>query len=327
MRNSTIQSEPVSSDSQIKRSFFSHLWNFLWRIGRIIIPTYIGIIILAFLFESRLVYHPTKLSHNNPSVKMFPEGIPVDFSSEDGTRLRGELLLSSGRITQNTIPILFNHGNGKNIYHNRHWVFFNPRSEIKDDGVIFSDKMTSTEPDFALFFYDYRGYGLSDGSLGGGDLTQENVMKDARAARKWLAHRCGKEEKDVVLMGHSLGGSVTCQLACHSTPALVLFSTFNTVTDVAAAYLPLAPTKWLMRNTYDSEACLPKINAPLLQFHARRDFIVPYRFGKRLFNAYHGGEKEWVDVPPGYHDYELTQEHRDKIRQFIISNYKKYLGF
>ena len=56
--------------------------------------------------------------------------------------------------------------------------------------------------------FDYRGYGRSEGKPDEG-----GILQDARGPRAWLAQRAGIAEKDIVLMGRSLGGAVAVDLA------------------------------------------------------------------------------------------------------------------
>ena len=87
-------------------------------------------------------------------------------------------------------------------------------------------------------------------------------------------------------MGESLGGGVAVDLAAaDGARALVLISTFNRLPDVAAYHYPIFPVRLLMRTRLDSESKIPNYHGPLLQFHGRTDTIIPFAFGKKLFDA------------------------------------------
>jgi fermentation-respiration switch protein FrsA (DUF1100 family) len=133
----------------------------------------------------------------------------------------------------------------------------------------------------SVLMFDYRGYGRSEGQP-----NEKGILADARAARAWLAKREGIAEKDIVLMGESLGGGVAVDLAAaDDARALVLVSTYNRMPDVAAYHYPIFPVRLLMRTQLDSERKIPNYHGPLLQFHGRADSIIPFPLGQKLFDA------------------------------------------
>lgn len=252
-------------------------------------------ILLLFLGQRFVYFRPTKMPDVPPaeriSARFFPRGMPVtdvDFHSADGTRLNGMLLLSGDFVDENTITVLFCHGNGGWLASEAPWVFFNYRPGPAA---------------YAFFLFDYRAYGYSAGSWW--SLTEATFYADARAARKWLAEHVKKPETEVVLMGHSLGGAVAVELAQDGTPALVLCATFDSLPDVAAAHFPLLPVRMLVRDRFDSAAKIGSVSAPLLMFHGKNDRTVPISCGEKLFAAANEPKRfipldcEHDDIPRG----------------------------
>jgi hypothetical protein len=133
----------------------------------------------------------------------------------------------------------------------------------------------------AVLIFDYRGYGRSEGRP-----DEPGILADARAARAWLALRCGIPEREIVLMGESLGGGVAVDLAARDgAKALVLQNTFSSLPDAAAYHFPWVPVHWLMRTRFDSAAKIGHYHGPLLQCHGDVDRTVPYGLGQKLFEA------------------------------------------
>jgi fermentation-respiration switch protein FrsA (DUF1100 family) len=74
--------------------------------------------------------------------------------------------------------------------------------------------------------------------------------------------------------------------AAGSPPAgLVLRSTFSRLTDAAAWHFPWMPVRWLLVDRYPSVERITQVTCPILVLHGRRDTIIPFEMGERLFAA------------------------------------------
>ena len=126
---------------------------------------------------------------------------------------------------------------------------------------------------------DYRGYGKSTGSP-----SEEGTYRDALASWRWMVETRGIKPDEIVVLGESLGGPVACWIAALHTPrAVVLASTFTSVTDLGAEKYRLLPVRLLSRFKYDTRDCLSRVKAPVLIAHSPDDDIVPYAHGQALY--------------------------------------------
>ena len=136
------------------------------------------------------------------------------------------------------------------------------------------------EAGYGVLLVSYRGYGGNPGRP-----SEEGLYADGRAALAWLAE-AGVAPGRIVLYGESLGGGVAVQMASETrVGAVVLEAPFSSVTDIAAARMPLVPVRWLLRDRFDCAAKIASIGAPLLVLHGERDGVVPVRFGRKLYAA------------------------------------------
>ena len=86
-----------------------------------------------------------------------------------------------------------------------------------------------------------------------------------RAAARACAGRAEIPEREVVLLGESIGGAVAVDLAARDgAKALVLESTFDRLPDVAAYHVPWLPVRWLMQTRLVSAAEIGKYHACLV---------------------------------------------------------------
>jgi hypothetical protein len=217
------------------------------------------VLLIMMFFEEAFVFVPQRY----PAGDWHPQGIRFEdaqFQTADGVRLHGWFLPHDRPLA----TILFCHGNGGNITDRRDMV-----QSLHDWN------------DAAVLIFDYRGYGRSEGKP-----SEKGILADARAARAWLSSRTGVPEKEIVLMGESLGGGVAVDLAARDgAKALVLQSTFSSLADVAAHHMPWLPVRMLLHTRLDSASKIGQYHGPLLQCHSEADTIVPYRFGQKLFAA------------------------------------------
>jgi uncharacterized protein len=240
------------------------------------------------------------------SVIFQPRPFTVDDERRDDHRFENALIATNDGLQLHgwyqeaekpTAVVLYCHGNAGNISHRR-WVL-----------KLFREYLNST-----ILVFDYRGYGRSEGIP-----SEVGVLEDARAARRWLAKRAGVPESEIVLVGNSLGGAVAVDLAAKDgTRALVLENTFTSAPEVASSHLLGLPTRWLLKNRFDSENKIADYHGPLLQTHGDADSIIPIKLGRRLFRAAHE-PKQFVVVPGGGHNDPPKREYVQALRRFLES--------
>lgn len=212
------------------------------------------------------------------------------FTSADGTRLHGWF----AEAQSPTAVVLYCHGNAGNVAGLRPLLRFY-RAEL---GA-------------SVLAFDYRGYGRSEGTPG-----EAGVLADARAARAWLARRAGVAERDVVLVGRSLGGAVAVDLARDGARGLVLESTFTSMPDVADHHLWPLPARNLISTRLDSLSKVGSYRGPLLQSHGTADTLVPFAMAERL-HAAANEPKRFVAVPGGGHNDPPTRDYLLALRDFV----------
>lgn len=232
----------------------------------------VGVLMIC---EESLIFFPLRY----PEGDWEPEWLTFEdawFPSADGVRLHGWY---AGHEQARAV-VLFCHGNAGNVTHRAQRL--HALHELVGASVL---------------IFDYRGYGRSEGKP-----DEPGLLADARAARTWLARRAGVAERDVVLMGRSVGGAVAVDLAASDgARALVLESTFTSLPDMAAYHYPWLPVRRFLRTRFDSLAKIADYHGPLFQSHGDADTIVPYHFGRRLFDAANQ-PKRFLTIPGGDHN-------------------------
>lgn len=219
-----------------------------------------------------------------------PAGLDFEevwFTSADGTRLQGWFV----ERPQAKRAILYCHGNGEDISMNA------------DIAAQLAQAL-----DASVFLFDYRGYGHSEGTP-----SEAGCIADGLAAQRWLAERIGKQPRDIVVMGRSIGSGIATAVAAEqSARALVLINAFARLTDVAAHHYPWLPVRLMMTNQYDSVARIGHFAGPVFQCHGSADWIVPIAIGRELFDAAPTTHKQFVEFADrGHNDPEPTSFFRE----------------
>jgi fermentation-respiration switch protein FrsA (DUF1100 family) len=251
----------------------------------------------------KMTYFPDVADDLSPARLQLPTDRihAIQLKTGDGLTLNGWHFLAEGRspvdgAATGTEPpperpvALFFSGNGGNRAY-----------RVPEAGVL-----TRAGTDVLLF--DYRGYGDNPGSP-----SEQALADDARAVWRYATQNCHIASGRIVLYGESLGGAVATRLAAEMCAAgtppagLVLRSTFSTLADVAQHHYPLLPIKMLLQERYDSVERIAQVTCPILMLHGKRDTIVPYAQGRRLFmaapeRAADGTPKLFVELPHADHN-------------------------
>jgi uncharacterized protein len=262
----------------VKR-FIKNLWSskkFGWRITRVLVMLCAGLMVLLMAFEDKLIFFPAKYPEGFWSVENIPAGegeiIPriedCRFSTADGTSLHGWYCMPQRMTAGQFVPIsseivlLWFHGNAGNITHRYDMI----------GGLM--------ELPVRVFIIDYRGYGKSEGSP-----SERGLYLDARAAWDYLRTERGIPSERIIIFGKSLGSVPAVDLASKVESAgLIVQSGFTSASDMAASIFPFLPTM-LLRSKMDSISKIANVHCPKLFIHSPVDEVVPYKLGRRLFEA------------------------------------------
>jgi fermentation-respiration switch protein FrsA (DUF1100 family) len=223
---------------------------------------YLGLVALMFVFQRGLMYHPDR-DLPSPSEAGLSEASLVSLATGDGLSLKAWYKASPpGGKT-----LVLVHGNGAGLAHRAHKA-----KAFMDLG-------------FGFLLVGYRGFNGNPGSP-----SEDGLYADIRAAMAFLAAE-GAGPDRVVLYGESLGAAVAVQAALEAAGAgtpvagLILEAPFTSMADAAQHHYPFLPARWLVRDRYASIDKIAGVETRLLVFHGTADGVVPWAFGRRLYEA------------------------------------------
>ena len=199
------------------------------------------------------------------------------FYTEDGVRLSGWYVAPTDTPPQNYV--LFSHGRSGNI------------SSFKSQLLEFV-----RTHQVAVFAYDYRGYGKSQGQP-----SEAGLYLDADAASDWLCKHANLQPSDIVVMGRSLGAAVAIELACKDgAKALVVESGFTSFADIVQYHSRGLLTCKCCESKYDSQNKIGSYQGSIWISHGIDDKLVPYCQGVRLAEAATSQSTHFVQVAGGH---------------------------
>jgi fermentation-respiration switch protein FrsA (DUF1100 family) len=245
-------------------------------------------------FEHNQVFHPSRVMYATGAELGRPRE-DVYFDSSDGLRLNGWFFPAGTNTTGRALAVLLCHGNGGNISHRLDMV-----EALLSTGV-------------AVFVFDYRGYGLSQGRP-----SEPGTYHDGEAAYQWLLAK-GFAPADVLVFGESLGGGVAAELASRlPVGGLILQSTFTCIADIGADLFPWLPVRWLAEIKYDTLSKLSRVKAPVLVMHSRGDRLIRFQHSQKNFAA--------ANEPKLF--CELSGDHNDPLtnRSQFIADFTRFLA-
>ncbi|HEX8636825.1 MAG TPA: alpha/beta hydrolase [Pyrinomonadaceae bacterium] len=201
--------------------------------------------LLAFSFANKLIFQPQPSSYRDHSEI-------IKLTTANGERI-------SARFFQNPAAehtILFSHGNAEDL---GTAAFF--LEELRKAG-------------FAVFAYDYRGYGTSEGKP-----SEENAYQDAQAAYTYLTDEFKIPPEKIIAHGRSLGGAVALDLATRKKcGGLIVESSFVSAFRVVTKY-PIFPF-----DKFQNLQKISRVKCPVLFIHGKKDSLIPFWHAEQLFN-------------------------------------------
>jgi abhydrolase domain-containing protein 17 len=215
----------------------------------LVVVIYAALAVFALLFANRMMFMPPAAGYRAGGAEH------LTLRTADGVEISAVHL----PVEDATYTVLHSHGNAEDLGHIRPVL-----EEIRRAG-------------FAVFAYDYRGYGPGARTHGPSEL---GAYLDIEAAYRYLTTELGVAPERIIVHGRSLGGGPSTELALREPVAgLVLESSFTTAYRVLTR-LPLLPF-----DRFRNIAKLPAVGCPVLVIHGTRDRVIPFSHGPALLAA------------------------------------------
>ena len=239
------------------------------------------LIFLMWIFQRHLMYFPVS-TPLPPAESVLPGAEDVSFATGDGLVLAGYFVPAPAGENRAAV-IVFN----GNVGHRGYRI---PLAEaLYRRGL-------------AVLLFDYRGYGDNPGNP-----SESGLIEDGRAAVKYLSSRHDIHPDRIIYFGESLGAAVAVALAVERAPAaLVLRSPFSSMVRIGQIHYPFLPVGLMLKDTYESEERIRRVESPLLVIAGEADRIVPPQDSRRLFESANEPKRFHLVAGADHNDPELS---------------------
>jgi len=263
---------------------------------------YVGLLLLLFVSQRRLVYFPSRLAEATAQQRAERAGWErwTDASGAfHGWRGRHPAARRSGSTPGNRLLVF--HGNAGSAL-NRDY-YREGFTQLEGGGL------------WEVFVFEYPGYGARPGIPGEGTFSE--------AARAALAALLDEDARPIFLLGESIGSGVVAGLV-HETPHLiagvVLVTPFTSLVDAAAHHYPFVPAGLILRDRFEVLKPLSTYPGPLVVRIADRDEIIPAKMGRRLHENHPGPARLMVDERATHNtlDYRLEHPFWEEASTFLL---------
>lgn len=233
------------------------MWKKALKFIAFLLIGYLFIVGLLTLLQDQLIFHPSSELWDSPE-RLGLEWSEHRVETSEGVTLHGWMI---GDPSDKSV-VVYSHGNAGNI---------SGRVDIAGD---------IARQGTAVFLYDYRGYGKSEGSP-----SEDGIYKDGEAVVHYLRGSLNIATDRMIFFGRSLGGSVAARQAAEFEGAgLVLDSAFISGKEIATDIYPFIPG-FLIGVDFPVDDDLRQTKASrILILHARSDRIVPFHHGEKLYD-------------------------------------------
>lgn len=251
--------------------------------------SYLALVVIGVFLSDKLIFQPQRSSYKDSSEIL-------KLRTADGKTISAISLPNPAA----KVTLLYSHGNAEDIGDLRPWL----------------EKLHASG--FAVFAYDYHGYGTSEGVP-----SEKAAYSDIEAAYEYLTDTLHVPPQRIISYGRSVGNGASIDLASRKPIGGLVVQSGFTSAFVLLTKVPLVPF-----DKFRNVSKIPYVKCPVLVIHGRNDNVIPFYNGERLFEAAPEPKKSyWVDGA-GHNDLEWVAgaDLLERIKTFSEQLSQSYLA-
>lgn len=217
---------------------------------------YVILLAIVYFNQHEMLYHPHKPTHELAFYNI-DNAREIFLTTKDNVKLQ----VWYREPNKDQDMVIFLHGNAGNL----------------EDRA---DKLTQlAKMGYGFIIPAWRGFGKSEGFP-----SKEGLFNDAECVINYLKQENYKLNKNVIIIGESLGTGIATEMAVrHKFKGLFLITPYTSIADRAGELYPYLPTQFLTIDNFKVLANITKINQPLFIIHGTADNVIPYQHAEKIF--------------------------------------------
>ena len=262
--------------------------NFLLEIIIGILVIYASVLIVLFIFQRNLMYHPNENNYFGDKLEVEIE--KVNITTSDNINLLGWF---HNKDLKKFKTIVYFHGNAGKL----------------DNRIYKLNYFKNMDVNFLIIAW--RGFSGNKGKP-----SEHGLYEDGKSTIEWLKN-LGVTEKDIIIYGESLGTGIATEIAQNNKFAgLILETPFTSMIEAAKNFYPYIPVGLLLKDKYRNDKKIKNINIPLLVMHGEADQIVPYWMGKTIYE---------IANQPKYSYFTKYDDHMMEFDENLVLTLEKFI--
>ena len=220
-----------------------------------ILVIYASVLIVLFIFQRNLMYHPNENNYFGDKLEVEIEKVKIKTS--DNLDLLGWF-------------------HNKDLKKFKTIVYFHGNAGTLDNRIYKLNYFKNMDVNFLIIAW--RGF-----SGNSGKPSENGLYEDGKSTIEFLKN-LGVDEKDIIIYGESLGTGIATEIAQNNKFAgLILETPFTSMIEAAKNFYPYIPVGLLLKDKYKNDKKIKNINIPVLVMHGEGDQIVPFWMGKKIY--------------------------------------------
>lgn len=220
----------------------------LLSILKILLLLYVGICVLLYFFQEKLIFYPEKLSK--------------DFTFRFNQRFEEVSITTGNNVLLNALLFKCPEPKGVIYYLHGNAGSLNSWGDVAE---------IYTNLGYDVFMPDYRGFGKSEGQIKG----EKQFYSDVQSGYNKL--KTMYDESKIVVLGCSIGTGPAAKIAAENHPKLlILQAPYYSLTDLTKHIYPIIPT-FILKYKFETNKFLPECRMPVVIFHGDQDEVIYYR--------------------------------------------------
>lgn len=244
----------------------------------ILVLLYGGLLLFVVGCQRKMIYFPSQGPEELLLKEAKAKGMTA-WRDAEGNLIGWKASPEDGTEGGNAVVVF--HGNAGYALHRDYFV----------DGFLSLNGQSS----WTIYIFEYPGYGARPGR------PSEETLK--AAAGHPVESLFGEDFSRILLVGESLGTGIATHLVNRfpdRIDGLLLITPFTSFVDVGRKHYPIFPVGLLLRERYNNRMALKGYHGPVAFLIAGADEIIPPTLGRRLYEAYEGPKRLWVQEGRGH---------------------------